>query len=41
MIDSLDNKYILYDLKENIFPYVIEYRSKKTDQEDDDLVAQR
>lgn len=39
MVDSLDNKYILYDLKENIFPYVIEYRSKKTDNDDDDLTV--
>ena len=41
MIDSLDNKYILYDLKENIFPYVIKYRSKKTDKQDDDLTEKQ
>ena len=41
MVDSLDNKYILYDLKENIFPYVIEYRSKKTDKDDDDLTEKQ
>jgi uncharacterized protein (UPF0248 family) len=39
MVDSLENKYILYDLKKNIFPYVIKYRSKKTDKDDDDLTV--
>lgn len=41
MIDTLDNKYVLYDLKENIFPYVIEFRSKKTDKDDDDLTEKQ
>ena len=41
MIESLGNKYILYDLKENIFPYVIKYRTKKMDKADDDLTDEQ
>ena len=41
MIDILDDKYILYDLKENIFPYVIKYRTKKMDEADDDLTEEQ
>jgi hypothetical protein len=41
MIDSLGDKYILYDLKENIFPYVIKYRTKKMDRADDDLTEEQ
>jgi hypothetical protein len=37
MIDSLNDKHVLYDLEEYIFPYVIEFRSKKLDAADDDL----
>ena len=37
MIDSLNDKHTLYDLEEYIFPYVIEFRSKKMDEADDDL----
>ena len=41
MIDILDDKYILYDLKENIFPYVIKYRTKKMDEADEDLTEEQ
>jgi len=41
MIDNLGDKYILYDLKENIFPYVIKYRTKKMDKADDDLTEEQ
>ena len=41
MIDILDDKYILYDLKENIFPYVLKYRTKKMDEADDDLTEEQ
>ena len=41
MIDILDDKYILYDLKENIFPYVIKYRTEKMDEADDDLTEEQ
>ena len=41
MIDSLKDKYILYDLKKNIFPYVIKYRTKKMDKADDDLTEEQ
>jgi hypothetical protein len=41
MIDILDDKYILYDLKEYIFPYVIKYRTKKMDEADDDLTEEQ
>jgi vacuolar-type H+-ATPase subunit H len=37
MIESLTDKHVLYDLKENVFPYVIKYRTKKMDKADDDL----
>src|SRR5450432_2446099 len=37
MIDSLNDKHVLYDLEEYIFPYVIGFRSKKMDEADDDL----
>ena len=37
MIESLTDKHVLYDLKEDIFPYVIKYRTKKMDKADDDL----
>ena len=41
MIDSLDDKHTLYDLEKNIFPYVINYRTKKRDKADDDLTEQQ
>ena len=41
MIDILDDKYILYDLKENIFPYIIKYRTKKSDKADNDLTEEQ
>ena len=41
MIDSLADKHILYDLKENIFPYVMEYRTKKMDKADDGLTEEQ
>lgn len=37
MIDSLNDKHVLYDLEKDIFPYVINYRTKKMDEADDDL----
>ena len=41
MIDSLDDKHILYDLEKDIFPYVIKYRTKKMDEADDDLTEEQ
>ena len=41
MIDSLTDKRILYDLKVNVFPYVINYRTKKMDKADDDLTEEQ
>jgi hypothetical protein len=41
MIDNLNDKHVLYDLKEYIFPYVIEFRSKKLDKADDDLTEEQ
>jgi len=37
MINSLDDKHVLYDLEKDIFPYVINFRTKKMDKADDDL----
>ena len=41
MIDSLDDKHTLYDLEKDIFPYVINYRTKKMDEADDDLTEEQ
>ena len=41
MIDSLDDKHVLYDLEKNIFPYVIKYRTKDMDAADDDLTEEQ
>ena len=41
MIDSLTDKHVLYDLENDIFPYVINYRSKKMDEADDDLTDEQ
>ena len=41
MVESLDDKYILYHLKENTFPYVLKYRTKKMDKADDDLTEEQ
>jgi hypothetical protein len=41
MIDSLDDKHVLYDLEKDIFPYVINYRTKKMDEADDDLTEEQ
>jgi len=37
MIDSLADKHMLYDLGKDIFPYVINYRTKKIDKADNNL----
>ena len=37
IIIGLDDKYVLYDLRRNIFPYVINYRTKKIDKADNNL----
>jgi uncharacterized protein YifE (UPF0438 family) len=41
MIDSLTDKHTLYDLEKDIFPYVINYRTKKMDEGDDDLTEEQ
>ncbi|MEO8414708.1 MAG: hypothetical protein ABI472_13665 [Ginsengibacter sp.] len=41
MIDNLADKHVLYNLKENIFPYVIEYRTKQMDKADDGLTEEQ
>ncbi|MEP6952211.1 MAG: hypothetical protein ABI863_23170 [Ginsengibacter sp.] len=41
MIDSLNDKHTLYDLEKDIFPYVINYRTKKMDEADDDLTDEQ
>jgi hypothetical protein len=41
MINSLDDKHVLYDLEKDIFPYVINYRTKKMDEADDDLTEEQ
>jgi hypothetical protein len=41
MIDSLDDKHVLYDLEKNVFPYVIKYRTKEMDAADDDLTEEQ
>lgn len=41
MIDSLTDKHTLYDLKKNVFPYVINYRTRKMDKADDDLTEEQ
>jgi hypothetical protein len=41
MIDSLNDKHVLYDLEKDIFPYVINYRTKKMDEADDDLTEEQ
>ena len=41
MIDSLNEKHALYDLEKDVFPYVINYRTKKMDEADDDLTEEQ
>ena len=41
MIDSLDDKHVLYDLEKNIIPYVTKYRTKDMDAADDDLTEEQ
>ena len=41
MINSLDDKHVLYDLEKDIFPYVINFRTKKMDKDDDDLTEEQ
>lgn len=41
MIDSLTDRHTLYDLEKDIFPYVINYRTKKMDEGDDDLTEEQ
>ena len=41
MINSLDDKHVLYDLEKDIFPYVINFRTKKMDKADDDLTEEQ
>ncbi len=41
MINSLNDKHILYDLRKDIIPYVIKYRTKKMDKADDNLTKEQ
>jgi vacuolar-type H+-ATPase subunit H len=41
MVNSLDDKHVLYDLEKDIFPYVINFRTKKMDKADDELTEEQ
>lgn len=41
LIESIDDKRVLYNLEKDVFPYVVKNRTKKKDNEEDDLTEEQ